>query len=173
MDMFKHVMYQSANLNRVAVGDAYYANALEKEVAYLKSLDKDRLLAGFREVKGLEKKAEVYPGWESCEIKGHTLGHYLTAISQAYACTGDESLRRDIEYVIDELAEAQLESGYLFASGEYLFDNVENNKPAWVPWYTMHKIIEESIIMAYETTGYRKAYDVMDRLADWVHRTSR
>jgi len=173
MDMFKHVMYQSANLNRVAVGDAYYANALEKEVAYLKSLDKDRLLAGFREVKGLEKKAEVYPGWESCEIKGHTLGHYLTAISQAYACTGDESLRRDIEYVIDELAEAQLESGYLFASGEYLFDNVENNKPAWVPWYTMHKIIE-GIIMAYETTGYRKAYDVMYRLADWVHaRTSR
>ncbi|TAH70402.1 MAG: hypothetical protein EWM47_05405, partial [Anaerolineaceae bacterium] len=104
-------------------------------------------------------------------IRGHTLGHYLAAISQAYATTKDEKLCNDIEYIIDELSDAQLDNGYLFASGEYLFDNVENNKPAWVPWYTMHKIFE-GIILAYEVTDSRKAYSIMSRLADWVYNRS-
>lgn len=169
--MYNNIKIQAAKLEHVIAKDAYYENAFEKELAYLKSLEIDRLLAGFRELKGLKKKADVYPGWENTEIKGHTLGHYLAAISQAYAATKDMSLRKDIEYIIDELCASQLDNGYLFASGEYLFDNVENNKPAWVPWYTMHKIFE-GIILAYETTGYRKAYDLMSRLADWTYKRS-
>lgn len=171
--MFKNVKYDSAKLNQVTVNDGYYNNAFQKEIEYLASLDIDRLVAGFREVKGLKPKAEVYPGWENTEIKGHTFGHYLAAISQAYAITNDTKLRSDIDYIIDELAEAQLDSGYLFASGEYLFDNVENRKPAWVPWYTMHKIFE-GLVLAYEVTASKKAYDIMDKLADWVfNRTSK
>ncbi|NLL01186.1 MAG: hypothetical protein GX271_11080, partial [Clostridiales bacterium] len=140
--MFNNVKINSAKISQVKVNDSYYVNAFEKEVEYLKSLEIDRLLAGFREVKGLKPKASVYSGWENTEIKGHTLGHYLAAISQAYANSKDEELGKDIGYIIDELADAQLDSGYLFASGEYLFDNIENKKPAWVPWYTMHKIFE-------------------------------
>jgi uncharacterized protein len=171
--MTKNVVYNAAKLNQVTVQDAYYVNAFKKEIEYLKSLDIDRLLSGFREVKGLKPKAEVYPGWENTEIKGHTFGHYLAAVAQAYAVTKDNELLKDIYYMIDELAQAQMDSGYLFASGEYLFDNVENRKPAWVPWYTMHKIFE-GIILAYEVTRYQKAYDVMDKLADWVYdRTSK
>ncbi|NLL73682.1 MAG: hypothetical protein GX237_09170 [Clostridiales bacterium] len=166
-----NVKTKSVSLNEVVVNDKYYKNAFQKELEYLDSLDIDRLLAGFREVKGLEAKAEVYPGWENTEIKGHTLGHYLAAISQAYASTNNPKLRRDIDYIVDELAHSQLDSGYLFASGEYLFDNVENSKPAWVPWYTMHKILE-GIILAYEVTGNMKAYDVMNKLADWVYKRS-
>lgn len=167
----QNIKFQPVSLNFVRVSDEYYNNAFEKEIEYLKSLDADRLLAGFREVKGLKPKAEVYHGWENTEIKGHTLGHYLSALSQAYAVTNDMDLYKRIEYIIGELAEAQLDNGYLFASGEYLFDNIENNKPAWVPWYTMHKIFE-GIIMAYEVTGSKKAYDIMSRLADWVYNRS-
>ena len=168
-----NIAYNAAGLNQVTLQDPYYANAFSKEITYLRSLDIDRLLAGFREVKGLRAKASVYPGWENSEIKGHTLGHYLSAISQAYASTNNDLLKQDIYYIIDELAKAQLENGYLFASGDYLFDNVENRRPAWVPWYTMHKIFE-GILLAYQVTGYKKAYEVMDRLADWVYeRTSK
>lgn len=167
------IIYKSVELYQVSIQDTYYINAFTKELRYLKSLEIDRLLAGFLQVKGNKPKADVYPGWEDTEIKGHTFGHYLVAISQAYLATKDDTLLKDIYYIIDELAEAQLDSGYLFASGEYLFDNVENRKPAWVPWYTMHKIFE-GIIMAYEATGYKKAYEVMDKLADWVYeRTSK
>lgn len=171
--MFKNMKIKSTKLNQVKVNDMYYKNAFRKEIDYLTSLDIDKLLAGFREVKGLKSKAVVYPGWENTEIRGHTLGHYLVAISQAYAITNNTKLGKDIDYIVDELAKAQLDSGYLFASGEYLFDNVENSKPAWVPWYTMHKIFE-GIILAYEVTGNKKAYDIMDKLADWVSdRTSK
>lgn len=171
--MYRHIIFNDAELSQVSVQNPYYVNAFAKEIKYLKSLDKDKLLAGFREVKGLKAKASVYEGWENTEIKGHTLGHFLVAISQAYAATQDEELKKDIYYIIDELAEAQLESGFLFASGEYLFDNVEQGKPAWVPWYTMHKILE-GLVAAYQISGYRKAYDVIDKLADWVYnRTSR
>lgn len=169
--MFNNVKINSAKINQVKVKDSYYINAFEKEVEYLKSLEIDRLLAGFREVKGLKPKASVYSGWENTEIKGHTLGHYLAAISQAYANSKDEELGKDIGYIIDELADAQLDSGYLFASGEYLFDNIENKKPAWVPWYTMHKIFE-GLILAYKYTGNIKAYNIMSRLADWVYNRS-
>lgn len=169
----KRVLFDDVALSQVSIQNPYYVNAFSKEIEYLKSLDKDKLLAGFREVKGLPAKAKVYEGWENTEIKGHTLGHFLAAIAQAYAGSKDEELLKDVYYVVDELAEAQLDSGYLFASGEYLFDNVENRKPAWVPWYTMHKIFE-GLITAYELTGYQKAYEVMDKLADWVYdRTSR
>ena len=171
--MCRHVLFNDVDLSQVSVHDPYYQNAFSKEIEYLKSLDKDKLLTGFREVKGLEPKASVYGGWENTEIKGHTLGHYLVALAQAYAACGDEEIKKDIYYIVDELADSQLESGFLFASGEYLFDNVEQGKPAWVPWYTMHKIFE-GLIAAYEITRYEKAYEVMNKLADWVYdRTSK
>ena len=40
-------------LDEVKGKDAYIENALEKELAYLKSFDADRLVAGFREVNKL------------------------------------------------------------------------------------------------------------------------
>lgn len=64
----------------VVVTDEYYANALALEVEYLKAFDADRLVSGFLTTKGLDKKANPYRGWESMEIRGHTLGHYLSAM---------------------------------------------------------------------------------------------
>ena len=71
-------------LKDVKVNDAYIQNALEKEISYLKAFDVDRLVAGFREVNKLRPKAERYPGWENTEIRGHSLGHYMTAVAQEF-----------------------------------------------------------------------------------------
>ena len=49
-------------LDEVKGKDAYIENALEKELAYLKSFDADRLVAGFREVNKLRPKSEKYQG---------------------------------------------------------------------------------------------------------------
>jgi uncharacterized protein len=166
-------MLQDLGLNRVELTGAYHVNAFEKEQAYLKSYDPDRLLVGFREVAGLPATATIYPGWENTEIRGHTLGHYLTACSQAYAQNGNTALLDKLHDLVSELALCQLESGYLSAFPETLFDNVENRKPAWVPWYTMHKIIA-GLIAVYRATRLQAAYDVVNRLGDWVaDRTSR
>ena len=65
--------------------DSYCANAFEKETEYLKKIDTERLLAGFYENAGIAPSKIRYGGWEDSLIGGHTMGHYLTAISQAYA----------------------------------------------------------------------------------------
>ncbi|AIQ64541.1 hypothetical protein PSTEL_16990 [Paenibacillus stellifer] len=160
-------------LDRVILSDEYAVNAFARELDYLKNYDLDRLLSGFRETRGLTPRAPKYPGWEDTEIRGHTLGHYLTAISQAYKQTGDEELRERLEYLIGEFQLCQFENGYISAFDEALFDRIENRQPAWVPCYTMHKVLA-GIVSVYEATSNASALEVASRLGDWVSaRTSK
>ena len=155
-------------LNEVELNDGYLSNAFRLEQDYLLSLEADRLLAGFYEIAGKQPKAKRYPGgWEDQDIAGHTMGHYLTALAQAYASNGNKKLLERLTYVVDSLAECQAESGYLSAFREELFDNLEQGKQAWVPWYTMHKILA-GLISAYQLTALPKALDVAIRLGTWV-----
>lgn len=192
------------NMGEVQVTDAYYVNSLEKETRYLLSLDTDRLLAGFREtagyiagmpeddIKKYMNNAERYGGgWENALIGGHTLGHWLTAMAQAYANKGtDESVRAEVkktlDSVIDALADCQAKTngteyeGYLFGATlpsktdlDIQFDNVEKglaniSTQAWVPWYTMHKIVA-GLVSTYELTDSETAYNTAKKLGDWIY----
>lgn len=159
---------QDFPMNQVTITDTYITNAFQKEYSYLRSYDLDRLLSAFRNNRGLPVKGETYPGWENTEIRGHTLGHYMTAIAQAYQNTNHPDFLERINYIISELEECQFESGYLSAFPEKLFDNVENKQPAWVPWYTMHKIIA-GLISIYKATNDATAYKIVTKLGDWVY----
>lgn len=155
-------------LNKVELQDAYLKNAFTLEQEYLISLEPDRLLAGFYETAGKPAKGKRYTGgWEDQDIAGHTMGHYLTALAQAYASTKDKKYQERLTYLIDSLAECQAKSGYLSAFKEELFDNLEQGKQAWVPWYTMHKILA-GLISVYQLTNMSKALEVADRLGNWV-----
>lgn len=152
---------------QVTVREPFLMKSMKLEKEYLLSLDADRLLAGFRETAGRKAAAMRYPGWESTEIQGHTMGHYLTALSQLWAYGRDPEVLSRVKKIVNELALCQREDGYLCAFPESLFDRVERKEPAWVPWYTMHKIIS-GVTAAYCLCGIQKAYDVMRPLADWV-----
>ncbi len=178
------------SLDQVVQTDAYAANALDLEVEYLTSFDVDKLLAGFRETAGLDMQgATRYGGWESSLIGGHAIGHYMSAMAQAYANAGVSDEDRETIYamlteLVDGLAECQEnsqgEEGFLFAATiidssnvEKQFDNVEKGltnitTQAWVPWYTMHKILA-GLIDIYEQTGYEPALTVATGLGDWVY----
>lgn len=175
-------------LGSVEVTDAYCDNAFSKEIAYLLSLQEGRLLAGFYENAGLKTPFVRYGGWESGLIGGHTLGHYLTAVSQAYSLSQGETrlaLYGKMKRIVDGLSECQKHSrgdrGFLWGApaakagyAEAQFDNVEKGKTnirkeAWVPWYTMHKILA-GLISAYELTGYETALEAASALGDWVFR---
>lgn len=154
--------------------DEYLVNATNLEIEYLKSLDVDRLMKGFADQAGVESSAKLYGGWESSAIKGHTLGHYLTAVAQAYEATGDEELLERLNYMTDKLAEYQSPSGYLAAIPESHYAQIEagNTSGTWVPWYTMHKVLA-GIIDVYQVTGNQKALSVATKLGDWIYgRTS-
>ncbi len=186
--------WEAAAPDTVTLTEEYCVNALQLETAYLLEFDCDRLLAGFRETAGLDMKGAVrYSGWENSLIGGHTLGHYLTACAQDYisADTSAEdkaALYEKLVTLIDGLQECQENSkekpGFLFGavllSKENValqFDNVENGltnimTQAWVPWYTIHKILQ-GLIDVYRFTDYEPAKAVASALGDWIYeRTS-
>ncbi|MGN1235732.1 MAG: beta-L-arabinofuranosidase domain-containing protein, partial [Christensenellaceae bacterium] len=176
----------------VVLEDEYGTNGLQKEIEYLLKLDPDRLLANFRLNAGIRPDVESYGGWENSLIGGHTMGHYLTAIAQAYANAGTSKeqkvqLKTRIDVLLDALATCQEKSkgekGFLWggklvsSNVEFQFDNVEAGNTnitsqAWVPWYTMHKLIA-GFIDVYNYTGIEKAKTIASALGDWVaERTS-
>lgn len=160
-------MIHSFPLSQIKLDDSYLVNSFQKEIAYLTSFDCDKLLSFFRQTKKLLPKASSYLGWENTEIRGHTLGHYLSALAQTYASTKDDLIYQRIEYMIDELSLCQLENGYLSAFGEEFFDRVEQGKPVWVPWYTIHKIIA-GLNDVYRFTQIPLALIILQKLGDWV-----
>lgn len=177
------------NVSSVKMTGDFFENALDKEIDYLLSLDPERLLVNFRKNHGIPTDLQPYGGWENSLIGGHTMGHYLTALAQAYVNAGTSSSDKKKLYdrmtlIIDGLAECQRSNGFLWgstllgANSEIQFDNVENGKSdifneAWVPWYTMHKILE-GLLSVYTETGYQPALDIVSKLGDWVcERTGR
>lgn len=85
-----------------------FKNAMEKDAAYLLSLESDRLLHRFHKNAGLPTKGKVYGGWESEGLSGHTLGHYLSACAMMSAGTGNPEFKRRVDYIIDELEQCQI-----------------------------------------------------------------
>ncbi len=169
-------------MNRVTLTDPYYVNAFEKEKAYLRRFDVDRLAAGFRRTAGIPTEARTYGGWETSLISGHFAGHYLTAVAQAYRDSGEGEFLSIASSLVEALADAQQDDGFLFATaggvpGRLQFDNVEAGKTniltqAWVPWYTMHKILA-GLVSAHKICGIGRALACASRLGDWVYaRTS-
>ena len=130
--------------------DGPFLEMQRRGLAYLLSLDPDRLLHTFRVNAGLPTSARPYGGWEGpkVELRGHSLGHYLTACALAWEATGDERLRVRALSVTAELRKVQLalaargaRPGYLSAFPEEFFDRVEARKGVWAPYYTLHKIL--------------------------------
>ena len=163
-------------LAQVRLLDSPFKHAQDMDRQYLLALDPERLLLMFRVTAGIESWARPLTGWESpgSELRGHTLGHYLSACSLMYASTGDPQLKARTDHLVADLAKCQAampaqgyHAGYLSAFPESLFDRVEAQQRVWAPWYTMHKIMA-GLVDVYVHTGNEQALDVLNRLADWV-----
>ena len=169
--------------------DAYCTNAFSKEVEYLLSFDTNRLLCGFREnAKMNTQGAQRYAGWENSLIAGHTVGHYLSAVAMAYQNPNltdaqRKSLSDKMDALLNGMKECQNNSkgkpGFLWAGQvkngnnvEQQFDYIQQGKTniineAWVPWYTMHKLIQ-GLVDVYKFTGKETAKDIASKLGDWT-----
>lgn len=169
-------------LEDVRLLDSPFRRASERNAQYLLKLEPDRLLHNTRKYAGLAPKGELYGGWESRGIAGHTLGHYLTALSQQFAATSDSRFRQRIDYIVAEMAEAQraygdgyvgalppleletlraLKEGQVATENPFVFEG-----GAWVPWYTQHKVLA-GLRDAWVLGGNAEAKDVALKLADW------
>jgi DUF1680 family protein len=166
-------------LDRVRLLDGPFKQAQEADRTYLLALDIDRLLAPFRREAGLTPKAPPYPNWESSGLDGHTAGHYLTALAQMGAATGDAECKRRLDAMVADLAECQRAGGDGYVGGiprsRQLWAEIAaaqesgrnvNLSGWWVPWYNEHKLVA-GLRDAWLIGGNAQARDVLVRLADW------
>jgi DUF1680 family protein len=158
-------------LQDVRLLDGPFKHAMELDRRYLLSLDVDRLLHTFRLNAGLPSSAKPLGGWEEPkgELRGHSVGHYMTACAMMYASTGDEKLKAKGNAVVSGLAkcQAKIGSGYLSAYPEEFFDRVEAGIRVWAPYYTLHKIYAGLLDM-YVYCDNQQALEVCKKFADWV-----
>jgi DUF1680 family protein len=149
-------------LQAVRLKPSVFHTAVQTNTQYLLGLSPDRLLHNYHLFAGLAPKAPVYGGWELDTIAGHTLGHYLSALSLTYAQTGNQECKRRVDYIVAELAACQAHSdeGYVagftrrnsqgeIENGRVLFDELVagdirvlpfNLNGCWVPLYNWHKL---------------------------------
>ncbi|MGR4866521.1 beta-L-arabinofuranosidase domain-containing protein [Caulobacter sp. LARHSG274] len=178
-------------LSSVRLLPSDYATAVEVNRAYLLRLNPDRFLHNFMTFAGLPAKGEVYGGWESDTIAGHSLGHYLSALVLTYEQTGDVECRRRADYIVGELARAQAKrgTGYVGAlqrkrkdgtvvDGEEIFAEVMKGdirsggfdlNGAWSPLYTVHKVFA-GLLDVHRAWGNPQALEVATGLGGYFER---
>ena len=90
-------------LDQVRLLPGPFKRAMDRKCSYLLFLDNDRLLYSFRSNYRLSTQgARQYGGWETFAIRGHTLGHVLSVLAQAYKSTGDKRYKTKVEALITE-----------------------------------------------------------------------
>ncbi|ESQ86529.1 hypothetical protein ABAC460_23290 [Asticcacaulis sp. AC460] len=179
----------SLPLSDVRLLPSPFQTALDVNHTYLLTLEPDRFLHNFRLGAGLKPKAEKYGGWENDTIAGHSLGHYLSAISLMYAQTGDATLKARASYVIDELALIQgiQGDGYVagftrkrpdgtVVDGKELFAEIKAGdirsagfdlNGCWVPLYNWHKLYT-GLFDAQTFCGLNKSIVVATGLGHYI-----
>jgi DUF1680 family protein len=164
------------NLTDVRLLDGPFRDAMVRDQKFLLAVDPERLLHTFRITAGLPSKAQPYGGWEEPdgELRGHSMGHYLTACSLMYSSTGDEQFKSRAVELVAELAKVQramtsrgFNAGFLSAYPEEFFDRVDKGARVWAPYYTLHKIMA-GLLDVYLHCDDKLALDVVARMADWV-----
>lgn len=169
-------------LSEVTLLDGPFKHATDLNVNVLLNYEPDRFLSKFRKEAGLKPKAEPYGGWEGETIAGHSLGHYLSAISMMYQTTGNPEFLNRVNYIVSELKECQDEdgTGYIgaFPNGKKILEEEVAKgiirsqgfdlNGIWVPYYTEHKVMA-GLRDAYRLCGNKTALEVSRKFADWLY----
>lgn len=109
---------ESVSPTSIRLKGGLFSERFELNRAYMMFLEPAKLLQNFYAEAGLNKEYMVgkegkmddfYWGWESLsgQLRGHFLGHYLSACAYTWAETGDEAIRQRAEFIVSELAAAR------------------------------------------------------------------
>lgn len=147
---------------------------------YLLSVSDDSMLYNFRNAAGLDLKgAAPLQGWDepNGNLRGHTTGHYLSALAQAYASSGDTKFKDKMDYMVSELAKCQAAlsarygEGFLsgYSSDQFkLLEKYTTYPTIWAPYYTLHKIMA-GLVDCYQVGGNAQALEVVKGMGNWVY----
>ncbi len=143
---------------------------------YLMRLKSDNLLLNYRLEAARPTEnfgalpQNIHGGWEfpTCQLRGHFLGHWLSAAAMHYHETGDAELKAKADAIVAELYACQRDNGGEWAASipEKYFTWIGQGRQIWAPHYTVHKTFMGLLDM-YRYAGNRQALEIADRFADW------
>jgi DUF1680 family protein len=159
-------------LKQVRLDSGRFQQTRDWSRGYMLRLPNERLLYNFRATAGLPSGATPLGGWEAptSELRGHFVGHYLSASSFLIGSSGDPEMKAKADGLVAGIAECQAAlgtSGYVSAFPEELFVRLDRREKVWAPFYTLHKIMAGLLDM-YVQTGNQQAMDILLKLAAWV-----
>ena len=167
------MMFQKFQRNEVRLTDGEFAKRRNLIKTYLSEFNVERLLYTFKKNAGIPTEAEPLGGWESpeCGLRGHFVGHFLSACAKMANSDSDSALRKKTEVIVEILSQCAVEGGYLSAFEESVLDELEKeeNRNIWAPYYTLHKILQ-GLIDCYQLLGNEKALDLAVNLANYIAR---
>lgn len=171
-------------VNQIRLRNSLFKERYDLNRKYLISLDSDKLLQNFYFEAAISKGDhpmvtseknydDFYWGWDtpSNQLRGHFLGHWLSAAAYAYAATNDLELKTKADLIVNELALCQENNGGEWAASipEKYFDLMAKGKNIWSPQYTVHKTMMGLYDM-YTVGGNEQALVVLDKFGDWFYR---
>ncbi len=178
----KPKMDEKPNWKVQLIKGSFFYCAQEWFEEFLLTVNDDQMLYSFRDAAGLDKKgAPEMIGWDApdSKLRGHTTGHYLSALALCYHATGNIKIADKARYMVRSLLECQLglasncgcKKGFLSAYQEEQFDQLEQYiryPEIWAPYYTLHKILA-GLLDCYEFLDDRTAVQMADELGEWVY----
>jgi DUF1680 family protein len=144
---------------------------------YMMSLGNENLLQNYYLEAGLwstpSRPEHIHWGWESptCQLRGHFLGHWLSAAAQLWAATGDMEVKAKADKIVSELARCQQANGGEWAGSipEKYLDMIARGQQVWAPQYTLHKTLMGLWDM-YAYAGSSQSLEILIRFSEWFHR---
>lgn len=114
-------------------------------------------------------------GWETpgARLRGHFVGHWLSAAAREVAVTGDALLRARIESVLDGLEQCQQESdgAWIWAVPPSFLRRLAEGRDVWAPQYGMHKTLM-GLLDVHRDLGderaLRLAHQATQPILEWV-----
>jgi DUF1680 family protein len=197
-----HWVAEPFRLSDVSLGESVATRAQDQILDLLRTYSTDRVLAVYRRNAGLDTRGAQPPGgWEGFGhpeeeawgpddypgkdapranlLRGHYGGHWLSALAQAWASTGEQVFKDKVDAVVEGLGEVQAtlaasgrysHPGFLAAYGEWQFSRLEDYAlygEIWAPYYTCHKIVaglRDAAVLA----DNEQALEIATSTAQWV-----
>jgi DUF1680 family protein len=97
-------------LSDVTLGNGLFKEKQDRMLNFLRSYDERRFLVLFNLQAGRPNPpgVSVPGGWEDGgQLSGHWAGHFMTALAQAYAGTGEQTFKDKLDWMVHELGECQ------------------------------------------------------------------
>lgn len=169
--------HHSLPWNAVTLQPGPLKKRAELNRAYMLSLKSSNLLQNHYGEAGLwnppQQPTDCHGGWEAptSQLRGHFLGHWLSAAARLVASTGDTEIKGKADFIVAELARCQQEMGgeWIGSIPEKYLDWIARGKRVWAPHYTLHKTLM-SLYDMYEMAQNEQALDILIHWANWFHR---